>query len=42
MNKDAWSLYNANTEALKSTQPNKIIEKHIDLHSRILDHFGIG
>nr|BAR34967.1 hypothetical protein [uncultured Mediterranean phage uvMED] len=42
MNKDAWSLYNANTEALKSTQPNKIIEKHIDLHDRILDHFGIG
>jgi hypothetical protein len=39
---DAWSLYNASTEALKTTQPNKIIEKHIDLHSRIIDHFGIG
>ncbi len=27
-----WSLYNACTEALKSTQPNKILEKHIALH----------
>jgi hypothetical protein len=27
-----WSLYNASTEALKTTPPNKILEKHIDLH----------
>ena len=27
-----WSLYNACTEALKSTPPNKIIQQHIKLH----------
>ena len=27
-----WSLYNAATEALKSCPPNKILEKHIQLH----------
>lgn len=31
--KNLWSLYNACTESLKSTQPNKIIEKHIKLHN---------
>jgi hypothetical protein len=27
-----WSFYNACTDALKTTQPTKIIEKHIQLH----------
>jgi len=30
--RNLWSLYNAGTEALKSCQPNKIMEKHIKLH----------
>lgn len=30
--KNMWSLYNACTEALKSTPPNKIIQQHIKLH----------
>ena len=33
--KNVWSLYNACTEALKSTPPNKIIEKHIMLHDYV-------
>jgi|TARA_Y100000310_G_scaffold58126_1_gene53365 hypothetical protein len=31
-NRDMWSLYNACTEALKSTPPNRILESHIKLH----------
>jgi hypothetical protein len=30
--RSAWSLYNAVTEALKTSPPNKIMEKHIALH----------
>jgi len=30
--RNVWSFYNAITEALKSTPPNKIMEKHIALH----------
>jgi len=30
--RNIWSFYNACTEALKSTPPNKIMEKHIALH----------
>ena len=30
--KNMWSLYNACTEALKSTPPNRIIQQHIKLH----------
>ena len=30
--KTMWGLYNACTEALKSTPPNHIIQKHIKLH----------
>jgi len=30
--RNVWSFYNACTEALKSTPPNKIMEKHIALH----------
>ena len=30
--RSAWSFYNACTEALKSSPPNKIMEKHISLH----------
>ena len=42
MQKNVWSLYNACTESLKSTPPNKILEKHIDLHDRTLGEFGIS
>jgi hypothetical protein len=31
--KTMWGLYNACTEALKSTPPNHIIQKHIELHN---------
>jgi hypothetical protein len=31
--RSVWSMYNAVTEALKSTPPNRIMEKHIALHS---------
>jgi len=30
--RNVWSFYNSCTEALKSTPPNKIMEKHIMLH----------
>jgi len=30
--RNLWSFYNACTEALKTTQPSKIMEKHIQLH----------
>ena len=30
--RSTWSLYNAVTEALKSSPPNKIMERHIALH----------
>jgi len=42
MQKNVWSLYNACTESLKSTLPNKILERHIDLHDRTLGEFGIS
>jgi len=42
MDKSVWSLYNACTESLKSTPPNKILERHIDLHDRTLKEFGIS
>jgi hypothetical protein len=31
-----WSLYNAVTEALKSSPPQSIMEKHIGLHQHLL------
>ena len=31
-----WSLYNACTESLKTTPPNKILERHISLHDRAM------
>ena len=34
--RNLWSLYNSVTEALKSTPPNKIMEKHIALHNLIM------
>ncbi len=40
--KNVWSLYNACTEALKSTTPNKILERHIDLHDRTISDFGLS
>ena len=42
MQKNVWSLYNACTESLKSTPPNTILERHIDLHDRTLGEFGIS
>ena len=30
--RNAWSYYNAVTEALKTAPPNRILEKHIALH----------
>jgi len=30
--RNVWSFYNSCTESLKSCQPNKIMEKHIQLH----------
>lgn len=33
--RNTWSLYNAVTEALKSSPPNKIMEKHIALHEML-------
>lgn len=41
MDNNLWSAYNACTEALKSTPPNKIIERHISLHERVVQDFGI-
>ena len=31
-----WSLYNACTESLKTTPPNKILERHISLHDKAM------
>ena len=42
MKQNVWSLYNACTEALKSTPPNSILERHIKLHDRAMIEFGIG
>lgn len=33
IDRNAWSFYNAVTEALKSAPPTKILEKHIALHN---------
>ena len=33
--RNVWSLYNAMTSSLKSTPPNKIMEKHIALHDKM-------
>jgi hypothetical protein len=33
--RNVWSLYNAMTSSLKSTPPNKIMEKHIALHTNM-------
>ena len=35
--RNQWSFYNACTEALKSTPPTKIMEKHIGLHDTIIE-----
>ena len=34
--RNLWSFYNACTEALKSSPPSKIMEKHIALHDRLV------
>lgn len=34
--RNAWSFYNACTEALKSCPPNAIMEKHIRLHEEMV------
>jgi hypothetical protein len=33
--RNAWSFYNACTEALKSCPPNAVMEKHIQLHDEL-------
>ena len=33
--RNLWSFYNAGTESLKSSQPNSIMEKHVQLHNTI-------
>jgi len=35
--RNLWSLYNSATEALKSSAPPKILERHIDLHSAVME-----
>ena len=35
--RNAWSFYNSVNEGLKSTPPNKVMEKHIDLHRVMMD-----
>ncbi|MBT4361582.1 MAG: hypothetical protein HOD11_11500, partial [Candidatus Marinimicrobia bacterium] len=34
--RNQWSFYNAVTEALKSTPPTKIMERHISLHNMLM------
>lgn len=40
MPRNAWTLHNAATAALKSTPPNKILERHIQLHNVLIEHLG--
>jgi hypothetical protein len=35
--RNEWTFYNACTEALKSSAPNGIMEKHIKLHNALVD-----
>jgi hypothetical protein len=35
--RNLWSLYNACTEALKSSPPLSVMEKHVQLHHTIID-----
>lgn len=37
---NAWQLYNSITQGLKSTPPNKIMEKHKALHGQLLTYAG--
>lgn len=37
MPRNMWSLYNACTEALKSSPPLTVMEKHVQLHNTIID-----
>lgn len=39
--RNIWSFYNACTDALKSSPPNKIMEKHISLH-QLLNQRGLN
>lgn len=38
--RNAWSLYNACTEALKSTPPSQIMQKHVQLHGVFFGNGG--
>ncbi|OPY11582.1 MAG: hypothetical protein A4E69_02786 [Syntrophus sp. PtaB.Bin138] len=40
--RNAWSFYNACTEALKSCPPNAIMEKHIRLHREMGKRLQLG
>jgi len=39
--RNVWSLYNAITEALKSSPPQSIMEKHLDLHRLFSEQYGL-
>jgi hypothetical protein len=35
--RNLWSLYNACTEALKTSPPLSVMEKHVQLHNTVID-----
>jgi|TARA_R100001530_G_scaffold30529_1_gene23984 hypothetical protein len=40
--KNVWTLYNSITDSLKSTPPDKIMQKHLDLHDETTKRFAIA
>lgn len=38
--RNMWSFYNAVTEAMKTTPPSKVMERHIDLHDYAMGMIG--
>lgn len=40
--RNAWSFYNACTQALKTTPPMQVMERHSQLHQFMKDRFRIG
>ena len=37
-NRNLWSFYNAVTEALKSSPPQSIMERHLAIHKQLMNH----
>ncbi|MBT3227463.1 MAG: hypothetical protein HN355_00160, partial [Candidatus Marinimicrobia bacterium] len=37
-NRNLWSFYNAVTEALKSSPPQSIMERHLAIHKQLTNH----